>query len=101
MGARLITNSKYFCHACGYTAQVWDAPDRAPIATVDTRHCLGCKSLVEVPVVFHGGGLIGDQDSTPDFINRCPKCDSSNVQPWDAKRSCPKCGEHMTIAVQA
>jgi len=73
------------CHTGGYSAQVWDAPDRAPIATVDTRHCLGCKSLVEVPVVFHGGGLIGDQDSTPDFINRCPKCDSSNVQPWDAK----------------
>ena len=96
MGESLSTKSKYKCHACGYTAEVWDAPDRAPIATVDTRHCLGCKSLVEVPIEFHGGGLIDDRESTPDFLNRCPDCDSSNVKPWDAKHTCPKCGEHMT-----
>ena len=96
MGANLSTRSKYKCHSCGYSADVWDAPDRAPIATVDTRHCLGCKSLVEVPIEFHGGGLIGDSDVVPSFLNRCPDCNSSNVQSWDAKHSCPKCGEHMT-----
>ena len=97
MGISLNTKSKYRCHSCGYTAQVWDAPDPAPIATVDTRHCLGCKSLVEVPIEFHGGGLIGDSDVVPSFLNRCPDCNSSNVQPWDAKHTCPKCGEHMTV----
>ena len=32
-----------------------DGPDPAMIAMVDTRHCLGCKSLVEVPIEFHDG----------------------------------------------
>jgi predicted RNA-binding Zn-ribbon protein involved in translation (DUF1610 family) len=88
--------SKYKCHSCGYSAEVWDEPDKAPIATVDTRHCLGCKSLVEVPIEFHGGGLIEDPDVVPSFLNRCPDCNSSNVQSWDTKHSCPRCGEHMT-----
>jgi len=92
----LSSTSKYKCHSCGYSKNVWDAPDAAPIATVDTRHCLGCKSLVEVPVEFHGGALIGDQEAEPDFLNRCPECDSLNTRDWDAKHSCPKCGEHMT-----
>jgi len=96
MGVNLSTTSKYICHSCGYSADVWDAPDVAPIATVDTRHCLGCKSLVEVPIVFHGGGLVGDQDAEPDFLNRCPDCNSSNVKLWGVKNSCPKCSEHMT-----
>ena len=78
----MSTTSKYICNACGYTADVWDAPDRAPMATVDTRHCLGCKSLVEVPIESHGG----DPDAVPSFLNRCPDCNSSNVQPWDARR---------------
>ncbi|MBC8190918.1 MAG: hypothetical protein H8E18_00910, partial [FCB group bacterium] len=87
---KLSNKSKYKCNACSYSAKVWDAPDEAPIATVDTRHCLGCKSLVEVPIEFHGGALIEDQDSTPAFLNRCP----------DAKHSCPKCGEHMTVVLE-
>ena len=93
----MSTTSKYICNVCGYSAEVWDAPDAAPFATVDTRHCLGCKSLVEVPIEFHAGGLIDAHDSQPDFLNRCPDCDSYNVVPWDAKHTCPKCGEHMTI----
>jgi len=93
VGISLSTKSKYKCHYCGYTAQVWDAPDKSPITTVDTRHCLGCKSLVEVPIEFHGGGLIEGPDVVPSFLNRCPDCNSSNVKPWDAKHSCPKCGE--------
>ncbi len=96
MGASLSITSKYICNACGYSADVWDAPDRAPIATVHTRHCLGCKSLVEVPIKFHGSSLIDDQDITPDFLNRCPDCNSTNVVLWDARHTCPKCGEHMT-----
>ena len=66
------------------------------IATVDTRHCLGCKSLVEVPIEFHGGDLIGDPDAKPEFLNRCPDCDSLHVVPWNVKHGCPKCGERMT-----
>jgi len=58
---------------------------------VDTRHCSGCKSLVEVPVEFHGGILTGDPDVTPGFLNRCPDCNSPNVQPWDSKHPCSKC----------
>ena len=92
----MSTLKTYSCHSCGYTAKVWDAPDKGIIATVDTRHCLGCKSLVEVPIEFHGGMLIDDPDVTPSFLNRCPDCDSTNVKPWGAKRVCPKCGEHMT-----
>ncbi len=92
----LGTTNNYLCHSCGYSAEVWDEPDRAPIATVDTRHCLGCRSLVEVPIEFHGGSLIDDPDVVPSFLNRCPDCNSSNVKPWDAKHPCPKCGEHMT-----
>jgi len=98
---REINLSNYKCHACGYTAEVWDAPDKAPIATVDTRHCLGCKSLVEVPIEFHGGMFVDDPDVTPSFLNRCPDCNSSNVVPWIVRDGCPKCGEHMTIAGQA
>jgi len=63
---------------------------------VDTRHCLGCKSLVEVPIGFHGGGLVEDQDAEPDLLKRCPECNSSNVLPWKVRNGCPKCGEHMT-----
>ena len=96
MGVNLSTISKHQCNACGYSADVWDAPDKAPIAMVDTRHCLGCKSLVEVPIEFHGGMFTDDPDVTPSFLNRCPDCNSTNVQPWDAKHPCPKCGEHMT-----
>jgi len=90
-----ITNN-YRCIVCGYTADVWDDPDKGMIATVDTRHCLGCKSLVEVAVIFHGNALIEDLNVTLNFIDKCPDCDSSNVQLWDIKHSCPKCGEHMT-----
>jgi len=97
----LSNTSKYNCNACGYSAEVWNAPDKAPIATVDTRHCLGCKSLVEVPIEFHGGGLIADSDVVPSFLNRCPDCDSSNVVPWKVADGCPKCGEHMTKTAQA
>lgn len=97
IGGQFSKTSYYKCNACGYTAQAWDAPDKAPIATVDTRHCLGCKCLVEVPIEFHGGGLIGDPDVVPSFLNRCPDCNSTNVQPWDTKHPCPKCGEHMTV----
>jgi len=97
---REINLSNYKCHACGYTAEVWDAPDKAPIATVDTRHCLGCKSLVEVPIEFHGGMFVDDPDVTPSFLNRCPDCNSSNVVPWNVRHGCPKCGEHMTEAAQ-
>jgi rubrerythrin len=92
----LGTTSKYKCSACGYSAEVWDAPGRAPIATVDTRHCLGCKSLVEVPIEFHGGMFVDDPDIIPSFLNRCPDCNSTHLQLWDAKHSCPRCGEHMT-----
>jgi predicted nucleic acid-binding Zn ribbon protein len=95
LGVNLSTTSEYKCHSCGYTADVWDAPDRAPIATVDTRHCLGCKSLVEVPIEFHGGGLIEDPDVVPSFLNRCPDCNSANVHCWDAMHACPRCGEQM------
>ena len=95
-GLNLSTTSKYICHSCGYSAQALDAHDKAPIATVDTRHCLGCKSLVEVPIEFHGEMFIDDPDITPSFLNRCPDCNSTKVQPWDAKHRCPKCGEHMT-----
>ena len=97
----MSNTSKYNCNACGYSAEVWNAPDKAPIATVDTRHCLGCKSLVEVPIEFHGGGLIADSDVVPSFLNRCPDCDSSNVVPWKVADGCPKCGEHMTKTAQA
>ena len=96
LGVNLSTTSKYKCHSYGYSADVWDAPDRAPIATVDTRHCLGCKSLVEVPIEFHGASLIGDPDVVPSFLNRCPECNSTNVKAWDTKYSCPEYGEHMT-----
>ena len=96
-GFKLSTRSKYICHSCGYSAEVWDEPDRAPIATVDTRHCLGCKSLVEVPIAFHAGSLMEDPDVVPSFLNRCPDCNSSNVKAWDDKHSCPRCGEHMTL----
>ncbi len=96
LGVKLSTTSEYKCHSCGYSAHVWDAPDEAPIATVDTRRCLGCKSLVEVPIEFHGGGLIGDSDVVPSFLNRCPDCNSTNVVPWAVKDGCPKCGESMT-----
>ena len=96
MGIRLNTKFKYKCHSCGYSAEVWDGPDKAPIATVDTRHCLGCKSLVEVPIEFHGVGLIEGPDVVPSFLNRCPDCNSSNVKAWDVGDGCPRCGEHMT-----
>jgi len=66
------------------------------IATVDTRQCKGCKTLVEVPIEFHGPGLIGDLDVVPSFLNRCPDCNSSNVKQWDIRDGCPKRGEHMT-----
>jgi len=39
-------------NASPYHAEVWDSPDRGMIATVETKHCLGCKSLVEVPIEF-------------------------------------------------
>ena len=93
MGISLSTKSKYKCHYCGYSAQVWDEPDKSPITTVDTRHCKGCKSLVEVPIEFHGGGLVGDPDVVPSFLNSCPDCNSSNVVPWVVADGCPKCGE--------
>ena len=97
MGEKILSNTNtYKCSSCGYSAGVWEAPDKAPIATVDTRHCLGCKALVEVPIEFNAGALIDDQDSNLHFLNRCPNCDSSNVQPWHIKHPCPKCGEHMT-----
>ena len=92
----MSTRSKYKCHSCGYSADVWDGPDVAPIGTVDTRVCLGCKSLVEVPIEFNGGSLIGDQNAEPSFLNRCPDCNSSNVVPWVVRHGCPKCSEHMT-----
>ena len=95
MGNTLSTLKTYSCHSCGYTAKVWDAPDKGIIATVDTRHCLGCKTLVEVPIEFHGGMLIDDPDVTPSFLNRCPDCESGNLQLWDIKHPCPKCHEHM------
>ena len=96
MGVILSTRSKYKCDSCGYSADVWDSPDRAPIVTVDTRQCLGCKSLVEVPIEFHGGMFTDDPDVVPSFLNRCPDCNSMSVQVWDAKQPCPRCGEHMT-----
>ena len=95
-GNILSTLKTYSCHSCGYSADVWDTPDKAPIATVDTRHCLGCKSLVEVPIKFHGGMFTDDPDVVPSFLNRCPDCNSSNVKPWDVRHGCPKCGENMT-----
>jgi len=64
----LSTTSKYKCYACGYSADVWDGPDKAPIATVDTRHCLGCKSLIEVPIEFHGGMFTDGPDVTPSLL---------------------------------
>ena len=39
---------------------------------------------------------VDDPDVTPSFLNRCPDCNSYSFQPWVAKHSCPKCGEHMT-----
>ena len=96
MGASISTQSKYICHSCGYSADVWDKPDEALIATVDTRHCLGCKSLVEVPIEFHGGLLLDDPDVIPSFMNRCPDCNSSNVKTWNVKDGCPKCYEPMS-----
>jgi len=96
VGVILSTTSKCICHSCGYSADVWDTPDKAPIVTVDTRHCLGCKSLVEVPIEFHGVGLIEDPDVVPSFLDCCPDCNSSNVEAWNVGDGCPKCGEPMT-----
>ncbi len=64
------------------------------------EHCIGCKSLVEVPVEFHGGMFVDDPDIVPSFLNRCPDCNSTNVQPWDSGHSCPMCGEYMTTEAQ-
>ncbi len=55
------------------------------IASVDARCYLGYKVLVDVPVEFHGVGIIGDPDVVPSFLNRCTDCYSSCVVPWDAK----------------
>jgi hypothetical protein len=89
--------NKYICDKCEYYAEVWNAPDRAAIATVDTKHCLDCCSLVEVPVEFHGSALIEDMGGEAEFLNRCPDCNLPNVQPWHASHPCPKCSEHMTF----
>jgi len=91
----LSTSKTYSCPKCNYSAEVWDAADKGMIATVDTRHCLDCKTLVEVAIEFHGSGLIKDPDVVPSFLNRCPECNSANVHCWDAMHACPRCGEQM------
>ena len=97
----MSTASKYICHACGYTAEVLDQPVTDMYYTVETRHCLGCKSLVTVAIKRHAASMIGGDGGgrtrTRLSIGSCPDCNSMNIKPWDAKHSCPKCGEHLTM----
>ena len=69
--------------------------------TVETKHCLGCKSLVPVAIKRHAASMIGGDGGgrtrTCLSIGSCPDCSSTNVVEWDAKHSCPKCGEHLTM----
>ena len=47
--------------------------------------------------------MIGGEDEGAShehrYLDECPDCSSKNTQDWDAKHSCPKCGECMTRAV--
>ena len=97
-GAIISNTSKYKCNACGYSAQVHHGQVETFIAYVETKHCLGCKSLVEVPVKFKAEAYIGgDPDfKEPHIENQCPECRGTNVQKWDLGDGCPKCGECMT-----
>ena len=98
MGAILSDSLKFKCNACGYSAEVHHGQAETFIAYEETKHCLGCKSLVEVPVKFKAEAYIGgDPDfREPRVENQCPECSGTKIQPWDAKHPCPKCGEHMT-----
>ena len=102
LGANLSNTLKYKCNACGYSADVHDTQVETFFAYVETKHCLDCKSLVEVPVKFKAEAYIGgDADFKMNPVeNKCPECFGTNVQPWDAKHPCPKCGEHMTRIAQ-
>ena len=91
--------SNYRCNTCGYNAEVLDQSQTDIYYTVETKHCLGCKSLVTVAIKAHAASMIGGDGGGHEhrYLHECPDCSSKNVQPWDAKHPCPKCGEHMTL----
>jgi hypothetical protein len=90
--------SKYKCISCGYSAKVYDGQAETFYAYVETKHCLGCKSLIETPVKLKAEAYIGgDSDIKLNLvINECPECCGTNVQHWNISDGCPRCGEHMT-----
>jgi len=71
--------------------------------TIETKHCLGCRSLVTVAITAHSASMIGGDGGGHNhrYVGDCPDCYSKNTQDWDASHPCPRCGEHMTIAAQA
>ncbi len=88
---------QYLCEACKYSATVFGGPSEDFISFLETRLCLDCKSIVDVPIEFKATAYIGgDADFKIQRIeNQCPECFSTNVQPWDEEHSCPKCGTAM------
>lgn len=96
-----INLKTYKCDSCGYKAEVLETPETETYYTIETKHCLGCKSLVPVATKAHSASMIGGDEGGfgPDYkyVNECPECCSKNVQDWDVEHSCPKCGEHMVL----
>jgi hypothetical protein len=89
----------YYCDKCRYEAMVIGEPAEDFISYLETRLCLDCQSIVDVPIKFKATAYIGGDPGFREhrIENQCPDCYSTNVEEWDENHSCPKCATPMNI----
>ncbi|TET37261.1 MAG: hypothetical protein E3J72_06365 [Planctomycetota bacterium] len=87
---------KFVCGKCGYNATASGGKDRGFIAEVETMICRNCKELVDVTIGLADEMSGKIEKRIGEDIGKCPKCKSSDVEPWDPEaKPCPRCQNHM------
>lgn len=79
---------EFICGGCGYATEVCGDRECGMRARAETKTCVRCAELVDVHRRHEwlAGGAAADQPEA------CPRCASTELEPWSPGGPCPKCG---------
>ncbi len=89
----MVTIVLYQCPNCNYQIQLLSGGYQA---TYRPMVCGTCGQLVNVLTELSPALRRLADESLQDRLNRCPVCQSAQLEPWDdVNAPCPRCGTPM------
>lgn len=79
---------EFVCGRCGYATEACGEREYGMRASAKTMRCVRCAELVDV-YRRHEWLTDGAADDLPET---CPRCASTELEPWSPGGPCPRCG---------